>query len=214
MPSSRRRADGVPHGDAALGVEAGGGLVEEEDLGAVGDGAGDLDALGEAAGELRGIGAGALGEVELGEKLRGALAGLGAGEAEVEAVEVDVFEDGAGAVEGVVLRDDADVAAGYGGGCDDVDAGDADRAGGGQGAGGADADGGGFAGAVGTEQAEELALANAEVDAVDGDDSLFSFIDLEKCFNLDNHSDASPVGGLRAIIGANAAGRPRFDALG
>ena len=65
-------ADGVPHGDAALRVEAGAGLVEEEDLGAVGDGAGDLDALGEAAGELGGVGLGALGEVELVEQLVGA----------------------------------------------------------------------------------------------------------------------------------------------
>ncbi len=120
-------ADGVPHGDAGLGIEAGGGLVEEEDLGAVGDGAGDLDALGEAAGELGGVGVGALGEQELREELVGAVGGLGAGEAEVEAVEVDVLEDGAGAVEGVVLGDDADGAAGDGGRGDDVDAVDADR---------------------------------------------------------------------------------------
>ncbi len=112
MPSSRRCADGLPHGDAALRVEAGAGLVEEEDLGAVGDGAGDLDALGEASGELGWVGAGALGEVELVEQLLGALAGFCAGEAEVEAVEVDVFEDGAGAVERVVLGHDADASGG------------------------------------------------------------------------------------------------------
>ncbi len=63
------RCDGFPHGDAALRVEAGGGLVEEEDLGPVGDGAGDLDALGEAAGKLAGVGFDALGEVELLEQL-------------------------------------------------------------------------------------------------------------------------------------------------
>ena len=66
-------ADGVPHGDAALRVEAGAGLVEEEHLGAMGDGAGDLDALGEAARELRRVGAGALGEMELAQQLVGAL---------------------------------------------------------------------------------------------------------------------------------------------
>ena len=50
------------------------------------------------------VGAGALGEVELSQELVCAIAGFGAGEAEVEAVEVDVLEDGAGAIEGVVLR--------------------------------------------------------------------------------------------------------------
>ena len=41
--------DGFPHGDAALRVKAGAGLVEEEDGGPVSDGAGDLDALLESA---------------------------------------------------------------------------------------------------------------------------------------------------------------------
>ena len=118
--------DGVPHGDAALGIEAGGGLVEEEDLGMVGDGAGDLEALGEAAAEGLRIGGGAIAEAELLEELGGARGGNFLGHAEVAAMEVDIFEDGAGAVEGVVLRDDADDAAGEGGVGDDVDAGDTD----------------------------------------------------------------------------------------
>ena len=54
-------ADGFPHGDAALRVEAGAGLVEEEDFGTVGDGAGDLEALREAAAEGLRIGCGAVG---------------------------------------------------------------------------------------------------------------------------------------------------------
>ena len=61
--------DGRPHGHAALRVEAGAGFVEEENGGAVGDGAGDLHALGEAAGELRRVNAFAIGEHELGEQL-------------------------------------------------------------------------------------------------------------------------------------------------
>ncbi len=103
------------------------GSSRKRTLGRVGDGAGDLDALGEAAGELAGVGFGALGEVELLEQLGGAGRGGGAGEAEVQAVELDVFVDGAGALERVVLGDDADVAAGAGGCFDDVDAGDVDR---------------------------------------------------------------------------------------
>ena len=64
--------DGVPHGDAALRIEAGAGLVEEEDLGAMGDGAGDLQALREAAAERLRIGGGAVAEAKLLEQLRGA----------------------------------------------------------------------------------------------------------------------------------------------
>src|ERR1035437_7700736 len=60
---------GRPHGHAALRVEAGGGLVEEEDGGVVGDGAGNLHPLRQAAGELRRIDALALGEHELAEQL-------------------------------------------------------------------------------------------------------------------------------------------------
>ena len=73
------------------------------------------------------------------------------------------------------------------GGLNHVDAGDADGADGGQNARGADADGGGFAGAVGAEQAEDFALANAEINAVHCDDALLAFVDLSQAFNLDNH---------------------------
>jgi hypothetical protein len=59
------------------------------------------------------------------------------------------------------------------------------RAGGGKHARGADADGGRLAGAVGAEQAVELALADTQVDAVDCDDTLFAFVDLAKTLNLD-----------------------------
>jgi hypothetical protein len=78
---------------------------------------------------------------------------------------------------------------------DDVDAGDADLAGGRQGAGGADADGGGFAGAVGAEQAVDLAGTNAEVDAIDGDDALLAVVDLSQAFWIST-SPFSPVCGI------------------
>ena len=69
---------------------------------------------------------------------------------------------------------------------DDVDAGDADGAGGGQDAGGADADGGGLAGAVGAEQAVEFALADAEVDAIDGRHALLAAVDLTQPQDFDD----------------------------
>jgi hypothetical protein len=181
-------ADGLPHGESGLGVQAGGGLVEEEDFGPVGDGAGDLDALGEPAGELRGIGGGAVCEAELVEELGGAGLGLGTGEAEVQAMEGDVFGDGAGAVERVVLGDDADGAARDGRVRDDVDTGDADLAGGGQGARGADADGGGFSGSVGAEQTEELPFVDRKGEAIDGGDGLFAGEDFFEVLDFDDHA--------------------------
>jgi len=83
--------DGVPHGDAALGIEAGAGLVEEEDFGMMGDGARDLKALGEAAAEGLRIRCGAIAEAELIEELSGSLRGDFLGHTEVSAMEVDVF---------------------------------------------------------------------------------------------------------------------------
>jgi hypothetical protein len=160
-------SDGFPHGDTALRIEAGAGLVEEEDLGMVGDGARDLQALGEASAEGLRIGCSAIAEAELFEELGGALGGGFLGHAEEAAMEVDVFEDGAGAVEGVVLRDDADGAASERGMRDDVDACDADGACGGDGAGGGDGDRGGLAGAIGTEQTVDQSRGNMEVDSID-----------------------------------------------
>ena len=93
-------------------------------------------------------------------------------------MKLDVFSDGAGAVERVVLGHDADEAAGVGGLLDDVDAGDADVAGGGYGAGGGDGDGRGFTGAVGAEETVELAGSDGEVEAVDGGDGGFAGVDL------------------------------------
>ncbi len=150
-------ANGLPHGDAALRIEAGAGLVEKEHLGTVGDGAGDLNALRKAAGELCGIGSGAFGEVELGEELVGPLFRLGAREAEVEAVEVDVLKDGAGAVERVVLRHHADASSSQRRSGNDIDSGDTHLTGSRERARRADADGCGLACAVGAEQAVELA---------------------------------------------------------
>jgi hypothetical protein len=170
-----------------LRVQAGTGFVQEEDFGVVSDCAGDLDALSKAARELGRIGAGAFGEMELGEELVGAIVRLGAGEAKVKAVKVDVFEDRAGAVERVVLRHDPDKAPGDRRGLDNVDSCDADTTRGGQSASGADADGSGFPGAVGAEKTEEFALADAEIDAVDGDNSLLAVIDFLEGFDLDYH---------------------------
>ena len=73
---------------------------------------------------------------------------------------------------------------------DHVDACDADFAAAGQRTRGADADGGGLARAVRAEQAEDLALLDCEIDAVQGHDTgyaaLLAFVDLCQGFDLDN----------------------------
>jgi hypothetical protein len=102
-------------------------------------------------------------------------------------VEVDVFKDGAGAVERVVLGHDADASTGHGWGCDYIDSRYADFAGGGQRAGCADADGGGFASAIGAEQTEEFALAHAKVDTIHGDYALLAVVYFLQTFNLYDH---------------------------
>jgi len=175
---SAQSLDGVPHGDAALGIEAGTGLIEEEDLGMVGDGARDLKALSEAAAEGLGIGCGAVAEAKLVEQLSGSLSGNLFGHPEVSAMEVDIFEDGAGTIEGVVLRDDADDAAREGGMRDDVDARDLHGTGRGNCASGGNGDGGGFAGAVGAEQTVDQSSGHVKVDAVDGRHGILAAEDL------------------------------------
>jgi len=71
---------------------------------------------------------------------------------------------------------------------DDIDAGDADGAGSRKDPRSADADGGGLAGAVGAEQTVQLSLVNGELDAIDGDNALFAFVDLTQALDLDDGS--------------------------
>ncbi|MGX1273645.1 hypothetical protein RKD18_006839 [Streptomyces phaeoluteigriseus] len=58
-----------------FGVEGGGGLVEEDDAGAEGEGARDGDALLLAAGELPGVGVGLVGEADAVEEFAGQFLG-------------------------------------------------------------------------------------------------------------------------------------------
>ena len=146
----------LPQGDAALGVEAGGGLVEEQDAGPVHDRPGHHQPLGHAARQRRDVGLGPVGQTELLQEPVGRLAGLAARHPEVAAVEVEVLPDGELPVEGVRLRDDADDLLGPGRVGDHVDATDEGPPRGGQDPGGEHADGGRLAGAVGAEEPEDL----------------------------------------------------------
>jgi hypothetical protein len=125
---------------------------------------------------------------------------IGAGEAEVEAMEMDVLVDGAGAVEGVELRHDAHASARQCGGVNYIDSGDVNGACSGKDARGADADSRCFAGAIWAEQTVQFTFANTEFDAVYGDNTLFAFIDLAKAFHLDNWCQTSPQSNLYLLL--------------
>ena len=114
----------VPQREPALGVEAGGRLVEEEHGGPVEDRPGDHQPLGHPAREgvdrcLR-----PLGQLELLEQLVGRPPRLPGADAEEPAVEVEVLPDVQLAVERVLLGDDADELLGQRRVGDDVDAAD------------------------------------------------------------------------------------------
>ena len=139
-----------------------------EHLGAVHEGAADHHALGLPAGDLERVAAALLGQPEQLQQLGGALAGVPRAEPEVPAAELQVLGDGEVAVEGVVLRDDADAALDLDGVLDHVQAGHVGGAAGRDDERGEHADGGRLARAVRAEQAEELAARDVQVDALDG----------------------------------------------
>ncbi len=142
------------------------------------DGTGDLDTLCETTGKLRRISVGPLGQMELDSKAIRSLPRLRARESKVQAMKIDIFKDSTGSVQRVVLWHDTNASSGERRRFHDVDPGDSHPAGGRQGPSGADANGCSFARAVGSQEAKEFALMNAEVDAVDGYYALLAVVDL------------------------------------
>src|SRR5581483_8055214 len=124
LPGGMELGQDLPQRQAALGVEAGGRLVEEQDAGPVEDGPGDHEPLGHAAGERGDVGLGPVGEAELLEETVRLLLRLVGRHPEVAAVEVEVLPHRELTVEGVRLRHDADDLLGPGGVGHDVDAAD------------------------------------------------------------------------------------------
>ena len=101
----------VPQQVPGLRVEAGGRLVEQQQVGPVDQGAGDRQPPLHAAGEVLDLGLRLLGELHELQQLVGPLADLGGRDPEVAAVDVEVVEDVELGVEGVLLRADAEPAA-------------------------------------------------------------------------------------------------------
>ena len=160
----------VPEDVARLRVEAGGRLVEQQDAGVVHERARDREAALHAAGQVVDLGLRALGQLGELEQLVGALADVGARQAEVAPVDEQVLADLELHVEVVGLRHDAELGADLGAVLVRVQVQD------GQVAAGARRDRahhphrGRLAGAVGPEQPERLTGRDLEVDAVDGGD--------------------------------------------
>ena len=169
FPEAVVLADDLPQQQAGLRIESRRRFVEEQHLGVVHHGARNREALHHAAGKRADHVGRAVGKFELFEQaVRVALAGLVV-LAEVGAVEGEDLARGQGEIEIGSLRDDADQALGLYLLLPDVELSDEDASAGGLRARGQNADGGRFARAVGTEQAEDLAGADFERDAVQRD---------------------------------------------
>src|SRR5262245_52591294 len=135
-------ADDFPEQEARLRIEAGGGLVKEEDLGVVHHGARDRDALHHAAGEAADHVVGAVVQPELVEEFVGAAVALLDALSEVGAVESENLAGGQREVEVRALLYHADEALGLDLFLPDVVRADEGAPAGGFGAGGENADGG------------------------------------------------------------------------
>jgi len=164
--------DVVPDVAARLGVEAEGGLVEEQDLGPVGQAPGDLQAPLHAARVLVDQHAGLVGELDQGQDLVDAAPALGLAEAVHHGVELEVLAAGQAAVEGRLLEDDADALAHGVAVAGDVEAGHDGGARGRPEEGREHVDRRRLAGPVRAEKPEQLALGDGERDAVDGGEAV------------------------------------------
>jgi hypothetical protein len=172
--------EGVLQEGGVDGIEAGEGLVHDDEVGLVEEGGDELDLLLHALGEVFGALVDGLSDLEAVAPDVGALAGGGGVEA-VKLAEEDelvhdlhllvkaaLFGEVADALEAVAAKGLAEELDGAG-----VRHGDADH----------HADGGGLTGAVGAEEAEHGSGLDGEAHVVDGD---FSVVDLADVMQLDD----------------------------
>jgi hypothetical protein len=179
--------DEVFHFAGADGVEAGGGFVEEDEVGVVDEGLGETDASGHAFGVFAEFAlAGFFVEADGIEEGGDAAAEFFAGDFEESAVEVEGFFAVEEAVEVGFFGEEADAFV------DDGGTGGFAKDGGGASGGEDEAeeefDGGGLAGAIGAEEAEDFTAMDGEVKVVQGADFVAApevFVDLGEilCMN-------------------------------
>jgi hypothetical protein len=157
-----------PEGGAALDVEAGGGLVEEEDPRPVGEGERQVEAALHPARVAAHLAVGGVGEADPLQQLVAAALALGLAEAVEGGLQAHVLAAGQQRVERRLLQRGADRRPHPRPLLDDVEAADPRGAGGGREEGGQHQHRRRLAGAVGAEEAVDLALGDLEVDPVDG----------------------------------------------
>src|SRR5688572_24714952 len=160
---------GVEDGVAALGVNADGGLIKDEQVGVVEEGCTDVEPALHTATEAGDGFAGAVGEAGKAEGCVDALAEGVAAETIEGAKETEVADRIQLLVEGQVLGDVADALFDGTGVASDLLAVDEDLAGIGANDAADHGDGGGLSGAVGAEEAETLSFGDGEADVVDGE---------------------------------------------
>src|SRR5580704_9240182 len=107
-------------------------------------------------------------------------------EPKIAAVKIQVLPNRALPVQGVELRHHSHEPSGFGRMSNDVHGCNRYLAAGGKRAGGANTDGRGFAGAIRTEQAEQLSAGNGEVDSLHRLNRRLARIRLYQSLNVDN----------------------------
>ena len=168
MPAARRLVDHFPELAARDRIDAAGRLVEEDDARLVEQRDRERQLLPPAERDRADELIGGVLEPEAREHPAGAVADVAIAQVVDAAVERDVLADGEVLVEREALAHVADVALDALGLAGDVVSGDGRAAGGGREQTGQHPDRGGLAGAVRAEEAEHLAGADVEGDAVDG----------------------------------------------
>jgi hypothetical protein len=165
--------DLVPQRAAALRVQAGGRLVEEEDRRAVHERERQVEPALHAARVAADLAVGRVGEADALEQLGAAAAPLGLGQPVEPALQLHVLAAGEEVVERGVLQRRADVPAHVGAMARHVEAGHGRAPRGRRQEGGEHVDGRRLARSVGPQEAVDLARGDLEVDAVDGADVAF-----------------------------------------
>ena len=174
---ARQAADLVPEVGAALRIEAGRGLVEEEDAGRVHEGEREVEAALHAAGVAAHLAVGGVGQADALEQLDAAADALALGQAVQRGLEAQVLAAGQQRVERGLLEGGADRLAHVRALADDVVAAHARGARGGRQQRGEHEHGGRLAGAVRPEKSVDLAGLDAEVDAVHRADAALELAD-------------------------------------
>ncbi len=182
----------LPKVAPGAGIEAGGGLVEEQNFGMMKQTLGEFDAALHASGECFYTIGRAVEQSHAGEDFIDSCFQVEAAQAVEVSLMPEVFVGGEFEIDARGLEDDADVAAQRSGLANGVEAGDGGAAGGGDHEGGKNAEQSGLAAAVRAEKAEKFGGVNLEGDAIERGAVLITVDEIAN----DNDGLASELGWL------------------